>query len=100
PDHPLGACRIAETATGPQPAARTYVRFRTCRPLSMSFCSNVASGCLTHIASTALFRHRTVAAAVRHLTLLPKATDAAGANVAAWKCIGGNSPMSELGQNR
>ena len=29
-----------------------YTRFGTCRPLSTSFCSKVASGCLTHIAST------------------------------------------------
>lgn len=42
------------SAGGAHPAASTYVRFLTCAtaPLSEIFCSNQASGCLTHIRST------------------------------------------------
>jgi hypothetical protein len=48
-----------------------YTRFDTRRPLTLSFCSNVAGGCLTHIASTqvASWALTAKAAAGRGITL-------------------------------
>jgi hypothetical protein len=45
-------CRWASGARTRPDLERMYTRFGPCRPLSVSFCSKVANGCLTHIAST------------------------------------------------